>query len=80
MDSFVHEHVFFLSVNRLVRIIQRNKTLDALIKYVAYYHILYSGQLEILLSVYVTITLNVQSVLLVSVLITIDQCPGYKRS
>ena len=31
--------------------IQSNQTLDALIKYVAKYHILYSGQLEIRLSV-----------------------------
>ena len=36
--------------------IQSNQTLDALIKYVAYYHILYSGQLEIRLNVCVVVS------------------------
>ena len=35
MDSFVHGHFFFLLIDRLVRTIQSNQTLDALIKYVA---------------------------------------------
>ena len=53
MDSFVHGNVFSLSINRsiLVCTIQSNQTLDALIEYFALYHILYSGQLEISLSV-----------------------------
>ena len=41
MDSFVHENVlFFPLIDRLVCTIQNNQTLDTLIKYVAYYHIL----------------------------------------
>ena len=45
---------FFPLIDRLVCTIQSNQTLDALIKYVAYYHILdlYCGQLEIRLSVH----------------------------
>ena len=53
MDSFVHGDVFFFPlIDRLVCTIQNNQTLDALIKYVAEYHMLYSGQLEIRVSVY----------------------------
>ena len=41
MDSFVHGNVFFFPlIDRLVCRIQSNQTLDASIKYVAYYHIL----------------------------------------
>ena len=43
---------FFPLINILVCTIQRHQPLVALIKYGAYYHILYSGQLEIRLSVY----------------------------
>jgi len=42
----------FPLIDRLVWTIQSNQTLDALIKYVAQYHILYSGHLEICLSVH----------------------------
>ena len=56
LDSFVHGNVFFFFplIDRLVCTIQSNQTLDALIKYVAYYHILdlYCGQFEIRLSVH----------------------------
>ena len=53
MDSFVHGNNFiFPLIDRLVCTIQDNQMLVALIKYVAYYHILYSGHLEIRLSVY----------------------------
>ena len=53
MDSCVHGNVFlFRLFDRLVCTIQSYQTLDALIKYVAYYHILYSGQLKISLSFY----------------------------
>ena len=52
VDSFVHGNVFiFPLIDKFVCTIQSNQTLDALIKYVAKYHILYSGQLEIRLSV-----------------------------
>ena len=53
MDSFVYGNVFFFPlIEKLVCTIQSDQTLDALIKYVAEYHILYSGQFEIRLSVY----------------------------
>ena len=40
MDSFVHGKVFFFPlIARLVCTIQSNQNADALIKYVAYYHI-----------------------------------------
>ena len=54
MDSFVHGNVFFsfrLSIDWCVQY-KNNQTLDALIKYVALYNILYSDQLEIRLSVF----------------------------
>ena len=38
---------FFPLIDRLVCTIQNNQTLDALIKHVEHYHILYSGQSEI---------------------------------
>ena len=43
MDSFVHGHFFYfrLSIDWCV---QSNTNLDAVIKYVAYYNVLYSGQ------------------------------------
>ena len=43
---------FFPLIDIFVCTIQSDQTLDALVKYVAKYHILYSGQLEIRLSVY----------------------------
>ena len=46
---------FFPLIDRYVCIIQSNQTMDALIKYVAQYHILYSGQVEIRISVYIYI-------------------------
>ena len=49
MDRFVH---FLPYIDRLVCTIQSNQTLDASIKYAAYYYIVYSGQLEIRLSLY----------------------------
>ena len=45
------KHVLFLLIDRSVCIIQNNQTSDVLIKYIANYHILYSGQLEIRSSV-----------------------------
>ena len=52
MDSFVHGNGFFFAlIDRLMCTIQSNQMLDALIKYVAQYPVLYSGQLEIRLSV-----------------------------
>ena len=48
------ETFFFPFIDRLVCTIESNQTLDALIKYVVQYHILYSGQLEIRLSVVTT--------------------------
>ena len=41
---------FFPLIDRLVCTIQNNQTLDAFMKYVAKYHILKSGQIEICLS------------------------------
>ena len=38
---------FFPLIDRLVCTILNNQTLDALIKHVEHYHILYSGQSEI---------------------------------
>ena len=53
MDSFVHGIGFFFQlIDILVCTIQSVQHLDALIKYVAQYHILYIGQLEIRISVY----------------------------
>ena len=46
MDSCVHGN-FFQLIDRLVCTIQGNQILDTFIEYVAYYHILYSGQLGI---------------------------------
>ena len=46
---------FFPLIDRLVCTIQSNQTSDALIKYVAQYHILYSGQLEIRFSVHLNV-------------------------
>ena len=46
------ESFLFPLIDRLVCTIQSNQTSDALIKYVAQYHILYSGLLEICLSVH----------------------------
>ena len=46
---------FFSLFDELVCTIQNKQNLDALIKHVAYYHILYSGQLEIRLSVHIHI-------------------------
>ena len=43
---------FFPLIDRMVCTIQSNQTSDALIKYVAQYHILYSGLLEICLGVH----------------------------
>ena len=43
---------FFPLIDRLVCTIQNNQTLDALIKYVALYHSLYSDQIEVRLSLY----------------------------
>ena len=48
---YIETFFFFMLIGRLVCTIQSNQTLDALNKYVAF-HILSSGQLEILLSVY----------------------------
>ena len=52
MDDFVHEYVFSFckSIDWCVQY-KNNQTLDLLIKYVAYYHILFGGQLEICRSV-----------------------------
>jgi len=46
-------HVFLLLIDRAMCIIRNNQTLDVLIKYIAKYHNLYSGQLEIRLSVFI---------------------------
>ena len=52
MDNFVHGNDFFFPlIDRLVCRIQSSHTVDASIKYVAYYCIVYSGQVEIRLSV-----------------------------
>ena len=45
------KHVLFILIDRSVCIIQNNHFLDVLIKYIANYHISYSGQLEIRWSV-----------------------------
>ena len=47
---------FFPLIDRSVCTIKSCQTLDALIKYVAYYHSLYSGQLGIRLSVYILVS------------------------
>ena len=47
------EHVLFLLIGRSVCIIQNNQILDVFVKYIANYHILYSVQLDIRLSVLV---------------------------
>jgi len=52
MDGVVHKkHVLFLIIHRSVCITQNNRTLDVLIANIAKYNFLYSGQLEIRLSV-----------------------------
>ena len=45
------KYVLFLLIDRSVCIIQNNQILDVLVKYIANYHIWYSGQLEIRISV-----------------------------
>ena len=56
MNEFVHEYVFSFSksIDKCVQN-KNNQTLDLLIKYVAYYHILKSGLSEIRLSVFVNL-------------------------
>ena len=58
MDGFVHKkHVLFLLIDRSVCILQNNQMLDVLVKYIANYHIVYSGQLEIRISVVTVVNL-----------------------
>ena len=55
------KNVFFLLIDRAVCMIQNNQLLDVLIKCIAKYHILYSGQLEICLSVHVLVIMYVHT-------------------